>query len=80
MPEKDGPPPPEGALVRPAPVPGEPGPGLCRLRGLYGAHRLPSTGTGRAPVTVCYLLGMARNERLCDYVLRPLAQDPALRH
>ena len=29
-------------------------------------------------VTVCYLLGMARNERLCDYVLRPLAQDPAL--
>ena len=28
--------------------------------------------------TVCYLLGMTRNERLCDYVLRPLAQDPAL--
>ena len=29
-------------------------------------------------VTVCYLLGMTRNERLSDYVLRPLAQDPAL--
>lgn len=29
-------------------------------------------------VVVCYLLGMARNERLNDYVLRPLAQDPAL--
>ena len=28
-------------------------------------------------VTVCYLLGMTRNERLSDYVLRPLAQDPA---
>ena len=28
-------------------------------------------------VTVCYLLGMARNERLSDYILRPLAQDPA---
>ena len=26
-------------------------------------------------VTVCYLLGMTRNERLSDYILRPLAQD-----
>ena len=29
-------------------------------------------------VTVCYLLGMARNERLNDYILRPLTQNPAL--
>ena len=29
-------------------------------------------------VTVCYLLGMTRNERLSDYILRPLSQDPAL--
>ncbi len=35
-------------------------------------------GNRKRTVTVCYLLGMARNERLSDYVLRPLAQDPAL--
>ena len=35
-------------------------------------------GDKERTVTVCYLLGMTRNERLCDYVLRPLAQDPAL--
>ena len=35
-------------------------------------------GDRKRTVTVCYLLGMARNERLSDYVLRPLAQDPAL--
>ncbi len=29
-------------------------------------------------VTVCFLAGMARTERLNDYVLRPLAQDPML--
>lgn len=28
--------------------------------------------------TVCYIDGMARSERLNDYVLRPLAQDPLL--
>ena len=35
-------------------------------------------GDRKRTVTVCYLLGMARNERLSDYVLRPLAQDPTL--
>ncbi len=30
-------------------------------------------------VTLCYIVGMVRNERMCDYVLRPLAQDPVLR-
>ena len=29
-------------------------------------------------VTVCYIGGMARTERLNDYVFRPLAQDPML--
>ena len=28
--------------------------------------------------TVCYIDGQARSERLNDYVLRPLAQDPML--
>ncbi len=28
--------------------------------------------------TVCYIAGMARTERLNDYVMRPLAQDPML--
>ena len=35
-------------------------------------------GDRNRPVTVCYLLGMTRNERLSDYILRPLAQDSAL--
>ena len=35
-------------------------------------------GDRERTVTVCYLLGMTRNERLSDYILRPLAQDPAL--
>ena len=35
-------------------------------------------GDRKRTATVCYLLGMTRNERLSDYVLRPLAQDPAL--
>lgn len=30
-------------------------------------------------VTLCYLVGMARNERLNDYILRPMATDPLLR-
>lgn len=35
-------------------------------------------GDSQRQVTVCYLLGMARNERLSDYILRPLAQDAQL--
>ena len=35
-------------------------------------------GDSGRTVTVCYLLGLTRNERLSDYILRPLAQDPAL--
>ena len=29
-------------------------------------------------VTLCYVVGMVRLERACDYLLRPLAQDEAL--
>ena len=44
----------------------------------YMERTVRLNGDKERTVTVCYLLGMARNERLCDYVLRPLAQDPAL--
>ena len=35
-------------------------------------------GDSRRKATVCYIDGQARSERLNDYVLRPLAQDPML--
>ena len=35
-------------------------------------------GDPQRQVTVCFINGMTRGERLNDYVLRPLAQDPAL--
>lgn len=35
-------------------------------------------GDRQRTVTVCYLLGLTRNERLSDYILRPLAQDRSL--
>lgn len=35
-------------------------------------------GDPKRTVTVCYIGGQARTERLNDYVLRPLAQDPML--
>lgn len=35
-------------------------------------------GAGDRTLTVCYIDGMARSERLNDYVLRPLAQDESL--
>ena len=35
-------------------------------------------GDPKRIVTVCFLAGMARTERLNDYVFRPLAQDPRL--
>ncbi|MGI5962388.1 MAG: spore germination protein [Lawsonibacter sp.] len=44
----------------------------------YMERQVRLHGDRERTVTVCFLLGMTRNERLCDYVLRPLAQDPAL--
>ena len=35
-------------------------------------------GNPARTVTVCFIVGQARTERLNDYVLRPLAQDPML--
>ncbi len=35
-------------------------------------------GARQRQVTLCYIVGMARTERLNDYVLRPLAQDDQL--
>lgn len=35
-------------------------------------------GSEEQTVTLCYIMGMTRGERLNDYVLRPLAQDPVL--
>ena len=43
----------------------------------YMERRVYLHGDRARTVTVCYLLGMTRNERLSDYILRPLAQDPA---
>ena len=40
--------------------------------------RFSSTGDSQRRATVCYIDGQARTERLNDYVLRPLAQDPML--
>lgn len=35
-------------------------------------------GDKQRRLTVCFILGMAKTERLNDYILRPMAQDPAL--
>ena len=44
----------------------------------YMERRVYLNGDRARTATVCYLLGMTRNERISDYILRPLAQDPAL--
>ena len=40
--------------------------------------RTVALGDGEHRATVCFLLGMARNERLQDYVLKPMMGDPVL--
>ncbi len=44
----------------------------------FGKRQVYLHGDPNRTVTVCYIAGMARTERLNDYVLRPLAQDPML--
>ena len=44
----------------------------------FQTRRVRVLGDGERTVTVCYLLGVVRTERLNDYVLRPLAQDGVL--
>ena len=61
-------------------------PGELTLEGLKGAFsdcadfftRTVALGEGEHRVTVCFLLGMARNERLQDYVLKPMMSDRVL--
>ena len=61
-------------------------PGELTLEGLKGAFvqcvdfftRTVALGDGEHRATVCFLLGMARNERLQDYVLRPMMSDKVL--
>ena len=40
--------------------------------------RTVALGDGEHRATVCFLLGMARNERLQDYVLKPMMSDRVL--
>ena len=44
----------------------------------FGKRTVYLHGDPRRTATVYYIIGMARTERLNDYVLRPLAQDPML--
>ena len=61
-------------------------PGELTLEGLKSAFsdcadfftRTVALGDGEHRATVCFLLGMARNERLQDYVLKPMMSDRVL--
>ena len=61
-------------------------PGELSLDGLKGTFsgcadfftRTVVLGEGEHRATVCFLLGMARNERLQDYVLKPMMSDKVL--
>lgn len=45
----------------------------------FQTRELDLAGDGGKRVTACYIGGMVRMERACDYVLRPMAQDGQLR-
>lgn len=45
----------------------------------FQVRELDLAGDGKKRVTACYIGGMVRMERACDYVLRPMAQDGQLR-
>ena len=61
-------------------------PGELTLEGIRNAFsdcadfftRTVALGDGEHRATVCFLLGMARNERLQDYVLKPIMSDKVL--
>ena len=61
-------------------------PGELTLEGIRNAFsdcadfftRTVALGDGEHRATVCFLLGMARNERLQDYVLKPMMSDKVL--
>ena len=48
------------------------------FRGCVDFTRRPVALEGGPTLTLCYLSGMVKMERVSDYVLRPLAQDPTL--
>ncbi len=45
----------------------------------FATRRVCINDDPNRPVDSCFLIGMVRNERMNDYVLRPLAQDERLR-
>lgn len=44
----------------------------------FSKRNVRLAGDGEKVITLCYISGMVRMERVSDYVLRPLAQDSAL--
>ena len=48
------------------------------FRGCVDFTRRPVALEGGPTLTLCYLSGMVKMERVSDYVLRPLAQDGSL--
>ena len=44
----------------------------------FAVRTVRRAGEGDTEVTLCYLAGMVKMERVSDYILRPLAQDEAL--
>ena len=75
----------EGGAPHPRQEPRVPGPlSLARLEEVFSdcvdfkKRDVYLHGDSHRKATVCYIDGQARSERLNDYVLRPLAQDPML--
>lgn len=75
----------EGDAPHPRKEPRIPGPlSLARLEEVFSdcadfsKREVYLHGDSHRRATVCYIDGQARSERLNDYVLRPLAQDPML--
>ena len=44
----------------------------------FATRQVCLNGDPERTVTACFIVGMAKTERLNDYILRPLAQDPLL--
>ena len=44
----------------------------------FGERKVALAGSGERELTLCFLNGMVKMERVSDYVLRPMAQDEAL--
>ena len=44
----------------------------------YATRTVEAGGDGAPPITLCYLTGMVKLERISEYILRPIAQDETL--